>query len=589
MSKVQSQRKRYFPLFFGSLLVMGILAGSAYFLGSSLQLHSLMQVGIFQIFCLLVTAVMFGVMGLLKGEDNPLNSLGRGEIYEKDVPPVIRSRFKLVVQKLSKFYLRYGFLMLLCVFSILGFFSEKYIYDRSFDTPLKGNLAILVGMGSFLIAFVYMLATNWIVGEGKDLENITVLGIYYRGVQWFALFCGLAIIIKGLGFSMVEYYLVIFIFFSTTLIFLETVVCAVVRLFLGVRDEGVSVRLYFVPAFLSGSNPVTNIMNSIEDNMGISLRSLWAINIVRHSIGPLLLIIILLFWGMTGVVQIGYDEQGIIYNLGRIINAKPLEAGIYWKWPWPIETVKKFAAYRINHFTVGYEESELANNDFLWSRGHGGEEYPLVLGNGRELVAINMKVFYKIDDIFDYALNYQKPEQELQARAYRILLQEIANTDLDTFLSINRESFARLFRERLQKISDEEEFGLEVVNIALASIHPPIDIANEYQNIVSTQIQKQIIIKRAIVEREASLPNAEKERANLITDANISALNRRSEINSEVTQFTYQRAAYSLEPELYLEWRWLEKLEGAITGKKIYLLDEESDVQRGEIWLDFRN
>jgi membrane protease subunit HflK len=298
------------------------------------------------------------------------------------------------------------------------------------------------------------------------------------------------------------------------------------------------------------------------------------------------LIIGIFFWGMTAFVQINPQQQGLLYNLGKIESRQPLLPGIHIKLPWPIQTVKIYPAYKINSFTVGYESEQ--RGDYLWTAGHNGEEYKLLLGGGKELVSINMQVFYKIGDLYEYTLQYDNPEEKLKAEAYRILLNETVTTDLNKLLSLNRSSFSKIVALKLQQISKDQRLGIEVTDVALTSIHPPTEIAREYQKIVSADIQKKTIITNAESYADSAIPKAEKDRNELIKVSQVESISRKGQANSDAAKYTYQKNAYQLGPGIYKEWKWLEVLENTLSGKKLFLLDKNLNLRKGSIWLDIR-
>ena len=76
-------------------------------------------------------------------------------------------------------------------------------------------------------------------------------------------------------------------------------------------------------------------------------------------------------------------------------------------------------------------------------------EHKLLPGDGTELESVNMRMSYQIRDLHDYLLQSTRPEEELRAQAYAILLRDLVSTDLDTLLSRDRVSFSDTVKARL--------------------------------------------------------------------------------------------------------------------------------------------
>lgn len=295
---------------------------------------------------------------------------------------------------------------------------------------------------------------------------------------------------------------------------------------------------------------------------------------------------VLIFWFTTAFVQINFQEEGILYHLGQVKTEKSLKPGIHIKWPWPIDRVKIYKASEIRFFTVGYEADK--QMDYLWTINHGGEEYKLLLGDGKELVSINMQVHYKIGNVFDYALQYDQPEEKLKAETYHILLYETATTNLESLLSQNRTSFSQKLTKKLQEVSHQQKMGLEITDVALTSIHPPIEVASDYQQIVSAHMQKEIIITEAQTYADSLIPKAEKTKNESIAKAQVDAYNRKGQALSDAQLYQYKLKAYSLNPRAYKEGAYLKVLEKGLSGKKLYLIDKGIHVNQSSFWIDIR-
>ena len=465
-------------------------------------------------------------------------------------------------------------------------FVELLVFKALPNANYLNKAPIWIGVFSVVVSFFLLVSSNLFLQQGESNGKHKMLGLLFRATQWISFLSGLAIVLRYLGFGQVEYWLSYLVFALVMMIFAETGVQGILRGLDSTDRYEPELDLPLLSAVLSGGNPVSRLLALLEESMGISLRSTWTIQYVRKNLLLIGLILSCFLWGMTSLVQINPDEQGILYSLGRVKGRQAMLPGIHLKLPWPFEMVVVYPYYKVQNFTVGYEADK--QSDYLWTKKHSGEEYKLLLGDGKELVSVNMQVFYKISDIYTYALQYNEPEEKLKAEAYRILLNETVTTNLDNLLSRDRSSFATLIANKLQESSQNQKLGLEVMYVALISIHPPTDIAREYQEIVSAGIQKQNIITQAKSYAGSSIPKAEKAKDETVKAAQIEAINRKGEAFSESDTYSYQKRAYQANPLAYREWKWLEMLENALKEKTLYLLDKGLDVQKGSIWLDMR-
>src|SRR5438132_678441 len=100
-------------------------------------------------------------------------------------------------------------------------------------------------------------------------------------------------------------------------------------------------------------------------------------------------------------------------------SAVPVEPGLRLKRPWPFEDVDRYPVRRVQTLGLGYAGPSKAS--LLWGRRHAGEEYQLLLGDGRELVSVDATVSYRIRDVVAFALAFENPRETLEALAYRLL------------------------------------------------------------------------------------------------------------------------------------------------------------------------
>ena len=134
----------------------------------------------------------------------------------------------------------------------------------------------------------------------------------------------------------------------------------------------------------------------MEENTGITLRSLWSIKYIREITPTVLFLIGLLLWMSTCVVQVETNQQAAIYRIGHLQD-RILEPGLHLTLPYPFDKVEIYDTETISKTTIGYKAIENADN--IWTEGHEGEEYKLLLGGGDEVVSINLRLEYKISDL----------------------------------------------------------------------------------------------------------------------------------------------------------------------------------------------
>ena len=235
------------------------------------------------------------------------------------------------------------------------------------------------------------------------------------------------------------------------------------------------------------------IISYLEENTGITMRSLWSIRLVKMLLPGIAMLVVLLTWLTTGIVQIESHQEAAVYRLGKL-QSKTLQPGLHMTLPWPFDKVEVCDTQSVRRVVVGYVPN--GSEDNTWTGGHGVEEYRLLSGGGNEMVSINLQVEYRINDLSNYLRNAASAESLLSASAYEIVTARTIITDMDALMASDRVVFSETFREELVQRIAKHNVGIEVTNVVLESIHPPVEVADVYQQVITAGIRaKQLVLE----------------------------------------------------------------------------------------------
>ena len=465
-------------------------------------------------------------------------------------------------------------LFLLFRFTLLQF-QSFYIGTLASDSKYG---VIFIGI-SVLAAAVYFIAGNWMKGLPEKPGSVTARGmilcagaVYAVSALFFALNSILNIsclpvlvwVIKGMSLAFI-------------LLFLTGTAKGLIK-----KDLLQAFDYLFLLRFTKEEDK-KSFADFLEENTGLSVKSLWSI---RYAVG-LLPTAVLALCGVLLLASCFYkvdpQQQAVVYRFGRIQESSPVEPGLHVKLPWPVDKAEIYDTARVKEVLVGYEKQQSVDN--LWTQAHGGEEYQLLLGNGNELVSVNIKIAYVIDDLCRYVTAYAAPEDILTAKAYEIILARTVSADLDTFLSEDRSSLSEEIAEELNGFCASSGIGLRVGSVTLESIHPPIDIADVYQGVVSAGIQKNTLITNARAAEAEKLTAAEQEAAELVLVAKKDQTRRVSEAEYEIDGFLAAAQAYREHPDAVTLAKYLDTFETVVSGNKVYVFI--GDLDPSDYLIDF--
>ena len=302
------------------------------------------------------------------------------------------------------------------------------------------------------------------------------------------------------------------------------------------------------------------------------MASVWARYVLPTPVGPISRT--LLFWISTGIVQVESYQEGAVYRLGKLTD-DTLEPGIHMTLPYPLDKVELYDTETVNKMTIGYASKE--DTDNLWTGTHGTNEHKLLLGNGNELVSLNLRLEYKISDLHKYLRTSSNPASILESQAYALITDRIIETNLESLLSVDRDAFTESYTRELKERFAEYDVGIEIVSVVLESIHPPLDIAAIYQKVIGAEINAEEMITRAQSKANAKITAAMAEKEASINAANAEYYQKVATAVSDVAEFNASLEASNGNPEAYHYYKYLNAMSQAYGKSKLVIVGEGVD------------
>ena len=336
--------------------------------------------------------------------------------------------------------------------AVLSYLVSRFVYQVSFiervrDLATGSARAKADAVGSLLVAVV-LLCRHWrIAGDGLDRAVGLVISI-------IVFLQGLEIIISTIraGFE------------DRRLADAETDPHAVGR-------EMILARL------LSGSGWIS-LMGFVSAGFAMQTGPRRPLHFIQKHLPLVVVLTLLLLWVQTAFVVVEPADQVILERFGQAVNLDaPLEPGWRLKFPWPIDRAVVVPASRVQELTVGYTQ-ELNDPYILWRIPHHETEYQLVTGDG-SLVSVNMFVRYRVKDARHWYMSSRSPRAVLEAKAYRLLGENIRTKSVLWVIGPNRQQLAETIGRQIQQVLDEQKVGIEVLQADLLNAHPPTSLNND--------------------------------------------------------------------------------------------------------------
>jgi membrane protease subunit HflK len=336
----------------------------------------------------------------------------------------------------------------------------------------------------------------------------------------------------------------------------------------------------------SRTNFLASILDSGERQMGIDLRSTWALSVIRQSLEPLVLGLFLVAWLSTSLTVVGLEEQGLVERLGIPVGGPPLLAGLHLHWPWLVDKVFRIPVRRVQALEVGHEGVEAPGpENVLWEVEHAPNEFTLLLGNGRDLITVDAGIQYRIVDAAAWRYHCQNPDQALSAIAYRAVMRNTVNLTLSDALSLNVALLTVRMRTMIQKEADALDLGVDILGFTVGGMHPAVAMATDYQAVVSAELRKVTTVVNAQVYRARALPASEASTLVSENEARAEGAEALGKAAGEAWSFRTLEAQYRASPNLYFFRRRLETLEKDLAYREFTIVDHRFQRDGGELWV----
>lgn len=308
-----------------------------------------------------------------------------------------------------------------------------------------------------------------------------------------------------------------------------------------------------------------------DGETSLKLAEMWMWPALRGSLPFLAAVVALLTWAASCLHEVPAGSSGVRQHFGAW-DAVPLEPGLHVSLPWPLGGVQIVDTGRVREVVLGFRADP--GQPILWERAHYEEEQHSLVGGGDDLLSISVPVHFRVSRPVSYLRATAEPEALLVQEAKRVLLGLAGRRPAAEIMTTAREELRADFRRRLQTALDAHDSGLDVTDVLLRDVHPPVAVAPAFQEVVSAMEDKETDVLEAESQRHDHLLNARGAAAAMLTTAQSVADNRKAQVNGQTARFGSLHGAWSLHPALY-QWReGFRVFDAALGGTKKAIIDE---------------
>ncbi len=220
--------------------------------------------------------------------------------------------------------------------------------------------------------------------------------------------------------------------------------------------------------------------------------------------------VVLLAWLSTSLYRVQPDEKGVVLRFGKWVATT--EPGLHAHWPYPIETVLLPKVTEINQIQIGVGPSAGAGPG---APSRGGQ----MLTGDENIVEADSTIFWKIRDPGQYLFRVENPELAVRTAAAGALRDVISRTPIQDAMSNKRQQIADETRDLLQKLLDDEQAGVEITQVQLQRVEPPLAVIDAFNDVQRARADQERARNEAEAYANDILPRARGEAERIRQDA----------------------------------------------------------------------
>jgi len=282
----------------------------------------------------------------------------------------------------------------------------------------------------------------------------------------------------------------------------------------------------------------------------------------------LVLVVVVAIWALSGFYILQQGERGVVLTFGR--KSEAAEAGLHWRWPYPIQRVEKVNVEKISSIPIGYRVSARSG-----ARSAMPKE-ALMLTQDENIVDVQLSVQVKVNDAEAYLFNVVDPDATIAQATESAVRETMMRTRLDVALTdAGRGEIARAAQESLRRTLDRYRLGVTIVAIEKPTVQPPEDVKSAFDEMAKVDRDVQGLKSEAQAYAADIIPRARATVARQVQEAEGYKASTVTRAEGDTRRFTQIANEYLKAPAITRERLYIETMEQVLSNTTKVLVDQK--------------
>lgn len=276
----------------------------------------------------------------------------------------------------------------------------------------------------------------------------------------------------------------------------------------------------------------------------------------------------LVIWLASGVYLIQSDEEAVVRRFGKA-GRRASQPGAHFGLPWGLDRIDRLKPREVKRVTIGSADVNQAV----------GSSQAQFLTADRNLVQVRANVQYTIGEPRQYLFQTAAVDRLVATAATSAISQSLAELPVDRVLTVGKQELGVRLAESLQRLVDGYQLGLVIRSVDIASIEPPAEVADAFDQVVSASRERERAIHQAhsFVNKTAAEAKGTAQR---VIDEGHAQRDRKIRLaQGEAERFNSLLAEYERSPRLTAGRLYLEAMVQTLPKLRAKLIvDSSTDV-----------
>ncbi|RMA82269.1 FtsH protease activity modulator HflK [Umboniibacter marinipuniceus] len=264
----------------------------------------------------------------------------------------------------------------------------------------------------------------------------------------------------------------------------------------------------------------------------------------------LVIAVVVLLWGASGIYQVNEQERGVVLRLGMFHEV--VGPGLQWNPPLIDDVTIENVTNLRPHRTSGR-----------------------MLTKDLNLVEVSISVQYRISDIQNFVLKVDNPERSLREATDSALRQVIGATDMDAVLTDGRAAIATEARVRLQELMEVYATGIEVTKVAIEQSEAPADVRDAFNDVSRALEDRDRLRQEAEAYALGIVPIARGQAQRVYQESEAYRDRVIAEAEGETARFNALLVEYQRAPEVTRQRLYIDMMQDVLGDSNKVLIDVE--------------